>query len=133
MKFKKKKIEPNLSALNDLIQNYNPPPKLISAAIRNKKKFSDEKEEIDHLKSELIKKHAVITEMGNVQTKTDENGDRTNEIKFKSDYDREIYTEIMNSEYEDPVNLDVQTVDLEKVQEFEMPSNLVFQLRWMFE
>lgn len=134
MKFTKRKIKPNFEALKDVLQEYSPPGKLMFRVNENKDLFEEEKDKLDSFKEEMLKKHAVINEMtGSPQTRTDEDGNPTNEILFKSEEDEERYGEVMNEVYDDEVDIDVKTVQTSRVREVELPPTIVFQLRWMFD
>lgn len=134
MDFVKRKIKPNLEALQDLFHKHNPPGKLLYKVNENKDEFQKYKEKLDSFKRELLSKHAVINEMtGQPETLRDEEGNPTNKIKFRSEEDKEIYEEIMNEAYDDTVDVEVKTVNVRRVEDVELPPELVFQLRWMFE
>ncbi len=134
MEFKKKEIKPNFEALEDLIHEHSPPGKLLYKANENKDLLGEKKDKLESFKKEMLKKHAVIDEMtGMPKTKKNEDGELTDEIKFKSDSDRETYEEIMTDVYNDTVDIDVKTVQSSRVQEVKVNPPTVFQLRWMFE
>ncbi len=134
MEFTKKEIKPNFEALEDLIHEHSPPGKLLYKANENKDLFEKQKEKVESFKKEMLKKHAVIEEMtGMPKTKKNEDGELTDEIKFKSDSDKETYEEVMTDVYGDTVDIDVKTVRASRVQEVRVSPPTIFQLRWMFD
>lgn len=124
----------SLDAIDDIMEFDDMPVKLVYAASKNKKRLEQEKDDLDDFQRDLLEKHAVIDpKTGMVETLKDDDGNPTNEIKFKSDEDKQIYVSMMNELYDEKMDLSLHGVKLSRVESVELPPSTVFAIRWMFD
>jgi len=129
-KIENSRILASLEAINDLIEKDDVPVKLRYAAKKNQGTLESEKDDLEAFQTDLLTEHAQINmETGMVETEEEE----YEKIKFESEEDREMYTSAMEELYEEEEELDLYKVNLRKVEDAELPPEMVFTLRWMFE
>jgi hypothetical protein len=109
------------------------PVKLVYAAKKNHQKVSEEAEQLEEFRMDLLKDYAETDESGQVQQKTDEEGEPTGEAKFKSEEDLEEFQERLNEIWQESADIDVHSVNIDKVGDYNAPPNWGSTLDFMLE
>lgn len=109
------------------------PVKLVYAAKKNHEDISEEAESLENFRMDLLKDHAETDENGNVVQKKDEDGEPTGEAKFKSEEEIEEFQDRLNEIWTDTVDLDVHSVDVDRVGEYTAPAGWGSTLDFMLE
>lgn len=116
-----------------LAQKKDVPVKLAYAANKNHDVLSDEAEDLEEFRMELLSDYAETTEEGQIAQRKDEDGNPTGEAKFKSEEDMQSFQERLNEIWSDSVDLDIYSVDIENVGSYVAPvdwgQNLSFMLK----
>lgn len=129
----------SLGAIQRLIQTSDSLPIGLSIACHdNIETLQDYSGELDDHKESLLDEYAEFDEDGNIKTvDTSENGEPEDmgreEIKFKSDEDRQNYIDELNEKYDEEVELELKTVSQDLVNNIEVPPQVAISLSWMFE
>lgn len=116
-----------------LSQSRDVPVKLAYAAKKNLDTLSDEAEDLEEFRMNLLQEYAETDEQGGLVQKTDEDGNPTGEAKFKSDEDMNEFQERLGEIWSDTVDLDVYSVDIDKVGHYRAPSEWGQNLDFMLE
>lgn len=109
------------------------PVKLVYAAKKNHEKVSEEAESLEEFRMDLLEDYAETDEQGQVQQKTDEEGNPIGEAKFKSDEDLEEFQERLNEIWQESANIDVHSVNVNKVGDYMAPAQWGSNLDFMIE
>jgi hypothetical protein len=109
------------------------PVKLVYAAKKNHQKVSEEAKQLEEFRMDLLKDYAETDENGQVQQKTDENGEPTGEAKFKSDEDLEEFQRRLNEIWQETADIDVHSVNIDKVGNYMAPSSWGSTLDFMLD
>lgn len=116
-----------------LNQTRDAPVKLVYAAKKNHDTLSDEAEDLEEFRMDLLRDYAETDENGRVQQRTDEEGEPTGEAKFASDEDMEEFQNRLNEIWSETANLDVYSVNIDKVGEYKAPAEWGQNLNFMLE
>jgi len=119
-----------------LLANQSLPIGLSTTCYDNMELLSEQDQEVEDYRQELIEEHAKFGEDGEVKTvSSDEEGGsgNNNEIQFKSESDKEAFVEKLSQKYDETSQLELQTVPKDLIEEVEAPPQVVPALRWMFE
>jgi hypothetical protein len=109
------------------------PVKLVYAAKKNHGKISDEAEELEEFRMQLLQDHAETDEQGNVVQQKDEDGEPTGEAKFKSEEELQSFQERLNEIWSSSVDIDVHSVDVDRVGAYTAPAGWGSTLDFMLE
>jgi len=116
-----------------LSQTRNAPVKLVYAAKKNHDTLSDEAEDLEEFRMDLLRDYAETDENGQVQQREDEEGNPTGEAKFASDEDMEEFQNRLNEIWSETADLDVYSVDIDKVGGYLAPAEWGQNLSFMLE
>lgn len=116
-----------------LAQKKDVPVKLAYAANKNHDVLSDEAEDLENFRMDLLSDYAETTEEGQIAQRKDENGNPTGEAKFKSEEDMQSFQERLNEIWSDSVDLDIYSVDIENVGSYVAPVDWGQNLSFMLE
>ncbi len=116
-----------------LAQKKDVPVKLAYAANKNHDVLSDEAEDLEEFRMELLSDYAETTEEGQIAQRKDEDGNPTGEAKFKSEEDMQSFQERLNEIWSDSVDLDIYSVDIENVGSYVAPVDWGQNLSFMLE
>jgi len=118
-----------------LLANQSLPIGLSTTCYDNMELLSEQDQEVEDYRQELIEEHAEFGEDGEVKTVSsgEEDASNNNEIQFKSESDKEAFVEKLGQKYDETSQLELQTVSKDLIEEVEAPPQVVPALRWMFE
>lgn len=116
-----------------LAQKKDVPVKLAYAANKNHDVLSDEAEDLENFRMDLLSDYAETTEEGQIAQRKDEDGNPTGEAKFKSEEDMQSFQERLNEIWSDSVDLDIYSVDIENVGSYVAPVDWGQNLNFMLE
>lgn len=116
-----------------LAQKKDVPVKLAYAANKNHDVLSDEAEDLEEFRMELLSDYAETTEEGQIAQRKDEDGNPTGEAKFKSEEDMQSFQKRLNEIWSDSVDLDIYSVDIENVGSYVAPVDWGQNLSFMLE
>lgn len=131
---------PNFQILNAketlealLSQKKDAPVKLAYAAKKTHSEVSEEAEQLEEFRMDLLKDFAETDEEGNVKQQTDDEGEPLGRAKFESDEAMQEFQERLNEIYSDESSVDVHTVDIGDVGEYEVPADWANNIDFMIE
>lgn len=124
-----------------LLSNQKLPIGLSTVCYDNLEVLSDQDDEVEEYRQELIDEHAEFDENGEVKTveqdeddaNSQENGRQSAEIKFKSDQDKEAFVDKLSEKYDEENTLELKKVSRDLIEDVEAPPQVVPALRWMFD
>lgn len=116
-----------------LSQKKDVPVKLAYAANKNHDVLSNEAEDLENFRMDLLSDYAETTEEGQIEQRKDEDGNPTGEAKFKSEEDMQSFQERLNEIWSDSVDLDIYSVDIENVGSYVAPVDWGQNLSFMLE
>lgn len=109
------------------------PVKLVYTARKNHELISEEADDLEQFRVELLSDFAKTDEEGNVVRKVTEDGDPTDKADFESEEDLQEFRERLSEIYADEAQLDTRTVDINSVGEYVAPASWGRNLDFMFE
>lgn len=109
------------------------PVKLVYASKKNHRKISEEAEELEDFRMELLTEYAKTGEEGHVVQKTDEDGNPTGEAEFESDEKLREFRERLSEIWSETVDIDIHSVHINQVGDYVAPANWGQNLDFMFE
>jgi len=109
------------------------PVKLVYAAKKNHDLISEEAEDLESFRVELLSDFAKTDEEGNIIRQMGENGEPTEQAEFESQESLQEFQERLSEIYSDEADLDVRTVDIDSVGEYVAPASWGKNLDFMFE
>jgi len=109
------------------------PVKLVYTARKNHELISEEADDLEQFRVDLLSDFAKTDEEGNVVRKMTEDGEPTDKADFESEEDLEEFRERLSEIYADEAQLDTRTVDINSVGDYVAPASWGKNLDFMFE
>lgn len=120
--------------VEDLIsQSSKAPVKLVYGAKKTHGELSDEADDLEDFRVDLLQEYAKTDEEGNVVRQTGEDGQPLQEAEFESDEDLQEFQQKLSEIYSDEVEIDVHNVNINEVGGFVAPAEWGQDLDFLFE